>query len=47
MNFLNFIFKRFYVLFILEGKRGREGEKHQCVIASHVPPTGLQPRHVP
>ena len=23
-----------------EGKAGREGEKHQCVIASHTPPTG-------
>ena len=28
----------------------REGEKHQCVVASHVPPhwgPGLKPRHVP
>ena len=33
-----------------EGKAGREGEKHQCVIASHTPPhwrPGQQPRHVP
>ena len=22
------------------GKEGREGEKHQCVVASHAPPTG-------
>ena len=29
---------------------GERGEKHQCVVASHVPPTGdlaPQPRHVP
>ena len=33
-------FLRFY-LFILERgrERGREGEKHQCVAASHAPPT--------
>ena len=31
--------KRFY-LFLREGKGGIEGEKHQCVVASHVPPTG-------
>ena len=40
--FLSFFKKRFY-LFIF-GERGREGEreedKHQCVVASHVPPTG-------
>ena len=23
-----------------EGKGGRKGEEHQCVVASHVPPTG-------
>ena len=23
-----------------EGKGRREGEKHQCVVASHTPPTG-------
>ena len=27
------------ILFIFR-ERGREGEKHQCVVASHVPPTG-------
>ena len=27
-------------LFFREGKGGREGEKHQCVDASRVPPTG-------
>ena len=34
-----------------EGKeKEREGEKHPCVVASHVPPTGgpeLQPRNIP
>ena len=45
-------FKRFY-LFILRERgreREREGEKHQCVVASHCTPhwgPGLQPRHVP
>ena len=32
-----------YILFICfwrEVKGEREGEKHQCVVASHVPPTG-------
>ena len=34
------IFSRFY-LFIERGEgREREEEKHQCVVASHVPPTG-------
>ena len=37
-----FLFSGFY-LFIF-GERGkereREGKKHQCVVASHVPPTG-------
>ena len=31
----------FIHLFIFrEGKGERDGEKHQCVVASHVPPTG-------
>ena len=31
----------FIYLFIERGRGGeREGEKHQCVVASHVPPTG-------
>ena len=40
--FLNNIFKDFVYLFFRErGKEGeREGEKHQCVVASHAPPTG-------
>ena len=39
-NFL--IFKGFY-LFIFRASRRegeREGEKHQCVVSSHMPPTG-------
>ena len=40
--FFNLIFKRFYLFIFRE--RGREGEreeeKHQCVAASHVDPTG-------
>ena len=35
------VFKRFYLFIFREGKGGRrEGEKHQCVVASRVPPTG-------
>ena len=34
-------FKRFCLFFREWGKEGeREGEKHQCVVASHTPPTG-------
>ena len=56
----NFLFFKsvslFFILFYLfifreKAKEGeREGEKHQCAVASHVPCTrepGLQPRHVP
>ena len=28
------------ILFIYFRQRGREVEKHQCVVASHMPPTG-------
>ena len=36
-----FSFKILFIYFEREGKGGeREGEKHQCVVASHVPPTG-------
>ena len=37
-----FIFLRFYLFIFREtGKeREREGKKHQCVVASHAPPTG-------
>ena len=36
------IFKKdFIYLFLERGREGeREGEKHQCVFASHMPPTG-------
>ena len=39
---VSFLFLRFYLsLFRERGREGeREGEKHQCVVASHVPPTG-------
>ena len=31
----------FFYLFLDRGREGeREGEKHQCIVASHVPPTG-------
>ena len=33
-----YFFKRF--LKFIFGERGREGEKHQCVVASRAPPTG-------
>ena len=37
-----FLFLRFYLFIFRErGREGeREGEKHQCVVASHVVPTG-------
>ena len=36
------LFKRFYLFIFRERGRegGREGEKHQCVVASHTPRTG-------
>ena len=37
--FLGF-FKVLFIYFLTEGKGGRKGEKHQCVVASHVPPSG-------
>ena len=46
-------FLRFYLcIFREKGREGeREGEIHQCVVASHAAPTrggpGSQPRHVP
>ena len=52
-NFPAKLFFKDFVLFIFRERRKegeREGEKHQCVVASHVPPNwgpGLQPRHVP
>ena len=44
---LNILFFLRFYLFIFRQK-GREGEKHQCVVASHAPPHwGPQPTHVP
>ena len=42
MCLLFYYFLRFYLFIFREKGRGgeREGEKHQCVIASHTPPTG-------
>ena len=35
------IFKKDFIYLLLERGRGEErGEKHQCVVASHIPPTG-------
>ena len=37
-----FILKYFIYLFLERGREGeREGEKHQCVVASRAPPTGF------
>ena len=36
-----YIFKDLFILFLERGRDGeREGEKHQCVLASHGSPTG-------
>ena len=38
---LNLALKDFTYLFLERGREGkREGEKHQCAVASHMPPTG-------
>ena len=39
INFLKYFLKDFIYL-LLDGKRGREGEKHHCVVASRTPLTG-------
>ena len=40
-NIFNFyFFKDFIYLFLERGKGGRKGEKHHCVVASYMPPTG-------
>ena len=39
-TFLKYIFKKILFNFKERGREGeREGEKHQCVLASHAPPT--------
>ena len=36
-----YIFLRFYLFIFREGREGeREEKKHQCMVASHVPPSG-------
>ena len=41
MIFFFLVNKRFYLFFREKRREGeREGEKHQCVVASHTPPTG-------
>ena len=46
-----FFLEIFIYLFLERGSEGeREGEKRQCVLASHAPPywgPGPQPKHVP
>ena len=46
-----YIFLKILFIFRERGREGeREGEKHQCVVANCMSPTGdlaLQPRHVP
>ena len=39
---LYFLFFNNFILFIFR-ESGREGEKHQCVVVSHMPPTGSWP----
>ena len=36
---LSTFLKQFYLFIFREGKGGREEEKHQCVVVSHVPTT--------
>ena len=41
LNFFLFFFLSFIYLFLDRGREGeRGGDKHQCVVASHAPPTG-------
>ena len=49
---LRVFFKKYFIyLFLESGREGeRQGENHQCVVSSHMPPCwrpGLKPRHVP
>ena len=37
----SYFLKILFIYFYREGREGeREGEKHQCVLVSHAPPTG-------
>ena len=40
LSFLFFFFLKDFIYFQREGKRRREGEKEQYVVASHTAPTG-------
>ena len=40
VTFKNIFIKHYYLFIFREGKGGREGEKHQIVVASHAPPIG-------
>ena len=42
LDLISFFKKRFYLFYFRQrGREGEiEGEKHQCMVASHVPPTG-------
>ena len=46
-KYSSFFKKRFYLFILRERRREgeREREKHQCVVASHVPPTDEQARN--
>ena len=48
LNFF-FLIKKLFIFRERGREREQEGEKHQCVVASHVAPTGdlAQPRHEP
>ena len=38
---VQYFLKKDFIYFLERGREGeREGEKHQCVVASHMPPTG-------
>ena len=39
-NFQTFFFHYLFIFFQSEGKVGREGKTHQCVVVSSMPPTG-------
>ena len=43
---MSFLKNDFICLVLEKGREGeREGEKHQCVVASHVPPAGVLARN--
>ena len=42
---LYFLLKILFIYFQREGKGGREGEKHQCVVASRAPSVGDMARN--